>query len=805
MRIPLGWLAELVSWTEPTAVLVEQMTMVGLKVESVERVGDVDPLVRVGRIVAVEKHPQADRLRVCRIDVGDAEPRCIVSAAPHLADRQRVPVALPGAVLPGGRRIEAAELRGITSEGVLCSEAELGLGDGDDRVLLLPDDAAPGTPIRDLPGVHDTVVEIEVTANRGDWLSVLGVARELAAVQGSRLRPPKTRLKEIGTPAAEQLAVRIEAADLCPRYCARVVRGIRVGPSPLWLQLRLRRAGMRPINAVVDATNYVMLEQGQPLHAFDLTHVLGAAITVRRARAGETLTTLDGVERALVADDLVIADAQRPIALAGVMGGQNSEVGEGTHDLVLESAFFQPATVRRTSRRLGLPSQAAYRFERRVDPERVPAAIDAAAALIVRLAGGRAAPGIVEAFPDPSSVAPVSFTFRPERAMSMLGMSLSRSEIGRRLRALGIAAAADGRALRLTPPSYRGDLAIEADVAEELARIGGYDAVPVRLPDAPIVPGEDGEARVAARRIRRLLVAEGLSEMVTLTFVDTESNQRFPGFVGAGLAPVAVTNPMSSEMGELRRSPLSGLVRAARLNVAHGASFVGAFEIGKGYGRDAGGQPREPRAISLLLCGAWPARGVERIGPPLDFLDLKGCVQNLLAGLGAAGEVVAWRPGPEAAFLHPGKSAAVVVDGRTVGVAGALHPRLAQVVDLPGEVWLCELDFTEVAHYRPRRVGLRPLPRFPAVSRDIAVVVDEVFLAESVLQEIRDLGDPLIETASLFDCYRGAPIAAGRKSLGYTIAYRAADRTLTDDEVNAAHQRVRAHLAATFDAIELRS
>ncbi len=802
MRVPLSWLAELVTWEGSTTDLVEQMTMVGLKVESVEPVGDVDPAVRVGLIAAVEAHPQADRLRIVRIDVGEPEARTIVSAAPHLAAGQRVAVALPGAVLPGGRRVDAVELRGVASAGVLCSEAELGLGDDDSRVLTFAEAVAPGKAIADLPGVRDTVVDIEVTANRGDWLSVLGVAREIAAVRGAKVKMPQAKVREAGTPAAEQVTVRIDAADLCPRYCARVVRGVRIGPSPLWLALRLRRAGMRPINAIVDATNYVMLEQGQPLHAFDLAKIGGGAIVVRRAREGERLTTLDGVERALVADDLVIADGRVPVALAGVMGGADSEVTDATQDLLLESAFFLPAAVRRTSRRLGLPSQAAYRFERRVDPARVPAALDAVAALIARMTTGHVAPGAVDTFPDPSAVAPVAFTFRPERAASLLGMPLAATEIRRRMRALGMTWTAEGRALRVTPPSYRSDLAIEQDVAEELARIGGYDAVPSTLPDAPLLPGEDGAARAASRRIRRLLVAEGLTEMVTLTFVDAESNRRLPGFVGGGLAPIAVLNPMSSEMGELRRSPLNGLIRAARLNVSHGAAFVGAFEIGKGYGRDAAGNRREPRAVAILLYGSWPARGVERIGPPLEFFDLKGVVQNLLDGLGIDG--VGWRPQPGGDLLHPGKSAAVTVDGRVVGVAGALHPRLAQVVDLSGEVWLCELDFEEVANYRPRRVGLRLPPRFPAVSRDIAVVVDEVFLADTILQEIRVLDDPLIETASLFDCYRGAPIEPGRKSLAYTIAYRAPDRTLTDDEVNAAHQRVRDHLAATFP-IELRS
>ena len=359
MRIPLSWLAEFVTWNGTPAALAERLTMAGLGVESMDEVGRLDPRIRAGRLLAVGPHPGSDTLQVCRVDLGGGTPLVVVSGAPGLAAGRVVPVALPGTRLADGRETSAVEIRGVESGGVLCSEAEIGLGDDASQVLLLPDDAAPGTPVVELPGVADTVLEAEVTPNRGDWLSILGVARELAAITGARLRHPRPRPRESGAPAAKVVSVRVEAADLCPRYCARVIRGVNVVPSPLWLRLRLRRAGMRPINAVVDATNYVMLERGQPLHAFDSERLADRRIAVRRATAGERLVTLDGVERVLETTDLVIADGRGPVALAGVMGGERSEVTARTRVLLLESAFFAPAAVRRTSRRLALPSQAA--------------------------------------------------------------------------------------------------------------------------------------------------------------------------------------------------------------------------------------------------------------------------------------------------------------------------------------------------------------------------------------------------------------------------------------------------------------
>ncbi len=803
MRVPLTWLGEFVTVGTSPSALAERLTMAGLEIESIEEVGRLDRRIRTGRILAVEPHPSADGLCVCRVDVGEGAPIQVVSGAPGLAADQIVAVALPGARLPDGREVASVELRGVASAGVLCSETELALGEDAARVLALPEEA-PGTPLVEVPGVADTVITVEVTPNRGDWLSILGVAREIAAVTAARLRHPRPRPREAGGAAAEDVRVRIEAATLCPRYCARLVRAVRPGVSPFWLRLRLQRAGMRPIDAIVDATNSVMLERGQPLHAFDFERVAGGEIIVRRARAGERMHSLDGVDRVLDGDDLVIADARGPVAIAGVMGGEDSAVTAGTRVLLLESAFFAPGTVRRTSRRLGLPSQAAYRFERRVDPAMVPEALDAVAALIVRLAGGRVAPGIAEAAPGMDALAQAPVRLRPRRALALLGTQISRGEMARRLRALGTQCRADGDVLSVTPPSWRGDLKLEEDLVEEVARVGGYDAVPTALPEAVVTSGEESPERSWQRHARRLLVGEGLTEMVTLSLTDAESNRVMPGFVGRGLAAIDVRNPLSSETGQLRRSPLSGLLRALRVNVDRGAGFVGAFEIGKGYGLEAGGTAREPRAAAILLHGAWPPRGLERTGPPVEFADLKGIAVALLAGFGLDETVVRFRPTSEASFLHPAQAATIEIDGAAVGVLGALHPEIVHARDIAGETLLAELDLCEVARYRPRRVTVRPLPRFPAVTRDLAVIVDETFHAGDIVEEIRALANPQIETVRLFDCYRGAPIPSGKKSLAYSVAYRAPDRSLTDDEVNALHATVLERLESRF-SLEFRS
>lgn len=804
MRVTLSWLREFVAIETPIAELADRLVMAGFEVASVETVGDVDARVVVGALRTLSPHPAADRLQCCEVEVAGGERVALVSGAPGLAVGQRVAVALPGATVAGGKRIEVGTLRGVSSAGMLCSEVELGLSDAADGVLTFDDDVALGTPVAEIPGIRDTVLDIEVGPNRGDCLSVLGLAREIGALTGEKLRTVRPRVREAGRAVADDIAVAIDAPDLCPLYCARIVRGISVGPSPLWLRLRLRRAGMRSISTVVDATNHVMLERGQPLHAFDWERVGGAQVVARRAAAGEEIVTLDGVTRILDPGDLVIADRERPVAIAGVMGGQSSEITEHSKVVLLESAFFEPTAVRRTVRRLGLPSQASYRFERRVDPQGVEAALDATAELLVRIAGGRVAPGVVRQGPGTDAWLLPPVALRPRRAVSAVGTAWTRSEMARRLRLTGGRVRTEGDTLVLTPPSWRSDLRIEADLIEELARLGGYDTVPTVLPDAAVTSGQHESGRRFASQVRRLLAAQGLTEMVSVAFTDELSNRFLPGWVARDLESLGLQNPLSSEMGVMRRSPLAGLVRALRVNLAQGRAGVAAFEIGKGFGRVAGGGHQEHRALALLLHGQWPPCGAEIAGAVMEWLDLKGCLTALCAGLEISAERLRTVRATDVPFLHPGKAAALEIDRHPVGVFGSLHPQAMQALDLSGEVFVAELDFTSLAHYVPRRFGLRPIPRFPAVARDIAVIADEAFQAEDIVDAVSALGDPRIVSMRLFDCYRGQPIAAGKKSLAYTISYRAADRTLTDDEVNTLHGRVRDDLQQRF-AVELRS
>ena len=798
MHIPLSWLAEFVAWKGTPSALAERLAAAGLAIEAIEEVGRLDRRVRAGKLLKVEPHPQADRLQVCRVDAGERAPLTVVSGAPGLATGQLVPIALAGARLPSGKEVVAADVRGIASAGMLCAESELELGDDASQVLALPVEARPGTPLADLPGIADTVFVTEVTPNRGDWLSVLGVAREIAALTGVRLKHPRPRPRESGAPAGKAVSVRITAPDLCPRYCARLIYDVRPGPSPLWVRLRLRRAGMRSIDVIVDATNYIMLERGQPLHAFDFERLGAREVIVRRARTGERMTTLDGVERTLDDADLVIATPARAVAIAGVMGGEDSEVTATTRVVLLESAFFSPSAIRRTSRRLGLPSQAAYRFERRVDPAMAPEAADAVAALIVRLAGGRVAPGIVEHAPGMKTLKPPVVRLRLHRIQALLGAAVSRTEVARRLRVLGAECRADGESYLVTAPSYRSDLHLEEDIIEEVARVGGYERIPVTLPDAPLKVGSETPGRALQRRVRQSLTAAGLAEMVTLTLTDAETNLRLGGFVGRDLGPLVLRNPLSSELSELRRSPLSGLLRALRLNLDRGAEFVGAFELGKSFGVNQAGARQESHAAGLLLCGHWPPRGAERQGPETDLFDLKGVVDNLCATLAIDPRRIRWTATRELPFLHPGKSAQLAFDGTAIGCIGALHPELVQHLDLPSAVWLGELDTQSLAHYVPRLLDIRALPRFPAVTRDLALSVADAFHADEIIDWYRALANPLIESVRLFDCYQGPPIPSGEKSLAYTIVYRATDRTLTDDEVNSLHAQIRDQLAQRF-------
>jgi phenylalanyl-tRNA synthetase beta chain len=817
MRISLAWLAEYVdlAGVSPEEV-ARRLTAVGLEVEAIERTGQGLEGVVAARIVGAEKHPDAEKLSVTRVETGKEEPLQVVCGARNWQVGDVVPLATVGTTLPGGQKIEKAKLRGVESSGMLCSAKELGLAEDASGLLLLDRKVAPGTPIAKALALEDVLLEVNVTPNRPDCLSHLGIAREVAAILGRKVKAPGTRLPAAGpsagakarqgAPARDAVKVRIEDPERCARYAARVIEGVKIGPSPLWLARRLESCGVRSISNVVDATNFVLLELGHPLHAFDLDKVAGREIVVRTAAPGEKLVTLDGKERELSTEDLLIADRDRGSALAGVMGGGDSEISAGTTRVLLESAWFQPGGVRRTSRRHGLKTEASYRFERGADPGMVIPAVDRCAELIAELAGGTVLRGVVDA--HPRKVRAPSVRLRWHRPAEILGMEIPRKDARRILAGLGFVerkATKDGATFQV--PSWRVDVSLEEDLVEEIVRTKGYDAIPETLPanavETPVEPREEQ----AVARAREALEAAGFSEAVNFSFVAAKELEPFEYQVvtgdGSGRAlGVALKNPISAELSVMRTSLVPSLLRNLAHNRRQRVEDVRLYEIASVYHPHPDPKDR-PSAEAVQIAGVLAGRrsppGWAAGADALDFYDAKAAVVGVLEALGVGAR---WEPGAEP-WMHPRHSAAVraAEGGDVLGAVGELHPRAAAAFDLPRGVlafWLSLDALTARMHLVPQH---RAIPRLPAVLRDLAVVVDEAVTAASVDAAVRE--EPLVEAVTLFDVYRGAPLPAGKKNLAFAISYRAPDRTLTDAEADAAHARIVKRLGEELGA-ELR-
>jgi phenylalanyl-tRNA synthetase beta chain len=787
MKISLRWLRELCPVSLSDDEIAARLTAIGLEVEGRERRAIGEGVV-AARVVSRTPVEGSDHLSLCSVDDGQGT-HAVVCGAQNYAAGDLVPMARPGATLPNGVVIKRAKLRGVQSDGMLCSQRELGLSDDHSGLMILPRDAKVGTPLDELLGLPDTVLEINVTPNRPDALSHLGIARELSAVTGVAVRMPSAQ------PAGKgELPARVEVSDpqRCPRYVARVIEGVRVGPSPLSAQERLRSCGVRPISNVVDATNLALLELGHPLHGFDLDKLAGRRIVVRRAREGESMTTLDGKERKLSADDLVIADSEKPVALAGVMGGQTSEVGDGTTRVLLEAAMFDPAGVRRTSRRHTLHTEASHRFERGMDERTAELAADRCAELIVQLAGGKLLPGAIDVYPTPREQAKVMV--RPGRVSAVLGVAVGHDEVDRWLRALQLTPVGDGR---WSVPSWRRDLSREIDCIEEIARLRGYDTIPVTLHRAGL--GETAavapQRRVTAQA-RAALSAHGFDEAVNYSFLAEKDL-----LAVSAAKPLRVANPLTSDQGAMRTTLLAGLLRNLGHNRARGVHDVKLYELGRVYLPEADARnpsgalawpAHEPRRLGLVLAGARRAKSWNGGGEPSDFFDLKGAVEDVLEALGVA--EVRFAPVTDPA-LHPASASALVVAGRPAGRLGQVHPAAAAHFEVPAETWLAELDWEALLAHSLALKQLRGVPRFPAVARDLAFVVDAAVPAEKLLEEIRAADTAkLLEHVALFDVYRGAPVPEGRKSMAFGLSLRAPDRTLTDAEADALCGAVRDRL-----------
>jgi phenylalanyl-tRNA synthetase beta chain len=812
MKVSYRWLSEYVDLSGYSASeLAEKLTQSGIEVDIVEKLNKGVSNVVVGYVKACAKHPDADKLSVCTVDVGQGTDLQIVCGAKNVAAGQKVPVALDGATLPGDVRIKRTKLRGVESMGMICSAKELGLNDKllpkelQEGILVLPGDCEIGAPITDVLNLDDEVLELDLTPNRSDCLSMIGVAHEIAAIIGREVKlpdeiPPETA----GTKTADTVAISISAPDYCSRYAARRIENVTVGPSPLWMQNRLMAAGVRPINNVVDITNYVMLEYGQPLHAFDADKLEGGRIDVRLARDGETIRTLDGTERRLTADMLLIADGVKPVAVAGVMGGADSEVTPGTTAVLLESAHFAGGSVRKTSRQLGLRSEASLRFEKEANPEAVIPALNRAAALMVRYAGGRVCEGIAQAEARAHRLVEAAVTLA--KINGHLGTNLSLAEVRSIFDRLGFAhKVKDGDTLLVRVPARRGDIARDVDLIEEVARLHGYDRIPTTPIEGVTTPGALSPEQKIRRAVRRLLTGSGFHEVVTYSFTHPDQIARFPGLYPEA-KPVRLAMPMSEERSVLRTSLVPHLIDVAVYNRNRNVDDAAVFEIGKVFvsGEDRLSKlPDEKWLLGVLWTGARQPKQWNGKAEPVDFYDLKGIFEKIAAYLGIAG--IAFEQ-TRAEGFHPGRAADIVVKSErgaeTIGRIGQLHPDLQREKEI-ADTYVLEVEMAALCEKADVSIVYKPLPKYPGIGRDLAVVVRRDVPVEAMLECARDAAGPILESADVFDVYTDERLGENRKSVALSLMYRHPERTLTDEEAADLHQRIVRALEQTFGA-ELR-
>lgn len=789
MKLSEAWLREWVNPELSTDELVAQLTMAGLEVDGIEAVAGNFEGVVVGEIVSVEPHPDADKLRVCQV-AGDPQGlRQVVCGAPNARAGIKVPFALVGAQLPGDFKIKKAKLRGVESFGMLCAQTELEAGDDSDGLWELPADAPVGEDLQTYLKLQDRIIEVDLTPNRSDCLSIKGLAREVAVLNRCPVTAPA--IEPAPVTATDTFPVTLSAPEACSRYVGRVIRNIDIAqPSPIWLQEKLRRSGLRSIDAVVDVTNYILLELGQPMHAFDLAQ-LSEGINVRMAEEGEQLVLLDGQELSLKADTLVIADAKRPLALAGIMGGKGSGVSAATQDIFLESAFFSPLAVAGRARNYGLHTDSSHRFERGVDYQLQVEAMERATTLLLEIVGGEAGP-LIEVKAEQQLPKAPEVALRRERIVSTLGLNIADEEVEAILLGLGLTLverSADGWVFRV--PSYRFDLTLEVDLLEELARIYGYNRLPKRSLAAPLAVPPQPERELGLPALRRQLVARGFQEAVTYSFLEPELNRQFD----PEQEPVALKNPISADMAAMRTSLLPGLVKTLQHNLNRQQERVRLFESGLRFVLQGEQLEQEPMLAGLIYGSRQPeawANSQEEV----DFYDIKGDLEALLALTGAADEFRF--EAAEHSALHPGQCAALYRNERLAGYVGAVHPQLQQALDIPRTVYVFEV--AQWALLDARVPAFEPLSRHPVIRRDLALVLKRDTPVAQVLNSVRNnAGEHLIDL-KVFDLYMGKGIDPQRKSVALGLTFQHPSRTLAEDEINAAVDRIIQELKTEFEA-----
>ena len=792
MDLPMSWLSD---YTDITGVTPKEysdkMTMSGSKVEGVENLGkDIDKVV-VGKVLECEMHPDSDHLHVCMVDVGEGEPIQIVCGAPNVAVGQKVPVALNGAILPEGIKIKKGKLRGVMSNGMICSHDELGIEpsrlgyEPEYGILVLDENAEIGSDGKDLFGLNENVVEFEITSNRPDCFSIIGLARETAATFKKPFNVPTPKVKEVGGDINDMLSVEILDKDKCKRYCARAVKNVKIGPSPKWMRERLEACGVRAINNIVDITNYVLLEYGQPMHAFDIRDIAGGKITVRRANDGEVIKTLDEQDRTLINDDLVIADNERAIAIAGVMGGFNSEIKDDTTTVVFESAMFDAASVRLTAQRVGLRTEASSRYEKGLDYHNTVPAIERACELVEMLACGENVSGMIDVLGNVEE--PVSIKFRPDKINSFLGTDIAEADMLETFERLGI----ECRDMMLYPPSWRPDLLAEADIAEEVARFYGYDLIPTTLMVGQTTCGILTPEQKLEREISNILTAQGLYEIYTYNFQSPAMLDKLNVAPNSPLRnQVKISNPLGEDTSVMRTTMAGSMLETLSRNYNYRTKSGKFFELGRVYIPNEKGQlPDEPRTLMIGMYN------------DVDFFDIKGVCEEMFAELHITD--VEYERLTDNPVYHPGRSAVIKANGKTLGVIGEVHPSVLRNFEIGVKAYIGELDFTAVFNAANRDVKYTPLTKFPAVTRDFSIVCNIETPVAEIEKVMKKAGGRLLSKLELSDVYTGSQIPEGKKSVMYKAEFKAPDRSLTGEEADNLHTKIVKNLSNELGA-ELR-
>ncbi len=789
MLVSLKWLRDYIDIELPPEELADKLTMAGLEVDAIEEVSPGFTNVVVSKILEIKPHPHSDKLSLCQVTTGDKTVP-IVCGAPNINVGQIVPLAQVGATIPGGYVIKSSRLRGELSEGMLCSEEELGIGEDTTGIMILPETLPLGEDLAAALDLKDITFDIGITPNRADCLSIIGIAREIAARTGKKVRYPEISFVQSDEDIHDHTSVTIVSPALCHRYTARLIKNVTVKPSPAWMRLRLEAVGLRAINNVVDVTNFVMIELGQPLHAFDFRYLEKGKIIVRGSEDGETFVSLDEKTRTVSADTLMICDGVKPVAIAGIMGGLNSEVVDDTETVLLESAYFNPSTIRRSSRRMGMSTDAAYRFERGIDPDGVVRALDRAAQLLAELADGTIYRNHIDEYPQKVKTAG-AISLRTATVNEILGTNIGGEEIKRILESLemNVAESGDG-AYTVTPPSFRVDIWREIDLIEEIARLNGYENIPLTIP--AVSTGADMKDRKAVLidKVRNILNGHGYSEVINYSFTTAESAAVL------GLAKedrcrrfVRIKNPLTEDTSVMRTGLVYGLLETMKKNINVGNFDLKIFEFGKAFiSRGEGELPEEEEKIAALLTGSryedsWHFKEVQ-----VDYYDLKGCLETMFRAL-RFGDVH-FESITDVTFFHPGRSCSISAGGEAIGILGEIHPDVLKRMDIRSRAVVFELDLISLVDRCSDTFTYREIPRVPSTSRDVALVIDEMVESDRIVASALGKSEELLENIEIFDVYYGEGIPEGKKSLAVRFTYRSPSRTLTDDEVNDVHRRI---------------